>query len=110
MLIDYERLQDLFGASSYDQLRRSYKGWVEEYLGDGAKSRQDEWTGSIAVGSKAFIEVVKARLGFRAKGRNVMEGNAGYQLRESPARYKAFFMAEKDDIGIENTSLLNPKG
>ena len=90
-MIDYERLQGLFGAGTYDQLRRSHKGWVEEHLGDGTNGRQDEWTCSIAVGSKSFIENAKARLGFRAKGRNVVEGGKGYQLRESPAHYKALF-------------------
>ena len=103
VLIDYERLQGLLGVGSYDQLRSSHKGRIEEYLGDGVKKRQDEWTGSIAVGSKSFIENVKARLGFRAIGRDVIEGDKGYQLRESPADYKSLFEAEKDDIGIENT-------
>ena len=103
VLIDYERLQGLLGAGSYDQLRRSHKGWVEEHLGDGAKERQDEWTGSIAVGSKFFIESVKANLGFRAKGRDVIESAEGYQLRESPAPYKVLFEAENEDIDLKNT-------
>jgi len=81
----------LLGADSYDQLRRSHKGWVEEHLGNGAKERQDEWTDSVAVGSKSFIESVKASLGFRAKGRDVIESAEGYQLRKSPASYKALF-------------------
>ena len=72
------------------RLRRSHKGWIEEHLGDGAKGRQDEWTGSVAVGSKSFIESVKASLGFRARGRDVIESGEGYQLRESPASYKDF--------------------
>ena len=103
ILIDYERLQGLFGAGSYDQLRNSHRGWIEEYLGNGAKCRRDEWTGSIAVGSRSFVEKVKALLGFKAKGRNVMEGGEGYQLREEAAHYMALFGAEKDDIGPENT-------
>ena len=72
-------------------------------MGDGAKERQDKWTGSIAVGSKSFIEDAKARLGFRAKGRNMVEGGKGYQLRESPAQYKALFEVENEDIDLENT-------
>jgi hypothetical protein len=103
VLIDYERLQGLFGAGSYEQLKNSHKGWVEEYLGAGVKNRQDEWTGSIAVGSGPFVEKVKSLLGFRAKGREVTEGNEGYQLRERGTYYKALFGAEKDDIGLENT-------
>ncbi len=78
ILIDYERLQGLLGAGSYDQLRSSHKGWVEEYLGDGEKARREEWTDSIAVGSRPFVEKVKALLGFRAKGREVIEGGEGY--------------------------------
>ena len=53
------------------------------------------------VGSKSFIENVKACLGFRAKERDVIEGGEGYQLRESPTYYKSLFEAEKDNIGIE---------
>ena len=58
MLIDYERLQLLIGFGSYDQLKSSYKGWVDEYLGNEAEGRQDEWTDSIAacpVKSGCFI-------------------------------------------------------
>jgi putative transposase len=48
VLIDYRRLQSLIGAGTYDELRSSHKGWVEEYLGGGAKTRQEEWTCGIA--------------------------------------------------------------
>jgi putative transposase len=68
ILIDYERLQGLFGAESYDQLRSSHKGWTEEYLGNGLKRRQEIWADSIAVGSKSFVAKVKSLLGFKAKG------------------------------------------
>ena len=103
VLIDYERLQGLLGAGSYDQLRNSYTGWIEEYCGDGEKARKEEWTGSIAVGSRPFVEKVKTLLGFRAKGREVIEGAEGYQVREGAALYSALFGAEKEDIGPENT-------
>jgi len=102
VLIDYERLRVLLGAGSYEQVKSSHKGWVEEYLADGAKNRQDEWTGSIAVGRRSFVEEVKELLGFRAKGRDVMESSEGYQLRESSGGYKALFETENDDIGLEN--------
>ena len=75
----------------------------------GPKNRQDEWTDSIAVGSRTFIEKLKALLGFRAKGRKVQEGGVGYQLREDPAPYHALSAAEKGDIGPENTYLCNVK-
>jgi len=77
-------------------------GWIEEHLGDMAKERQDEWTGSIAEGSKSFIKNAKARPGFRAKGRNVVEGGKEHQLQESTAHYEALFEVENEDIDLEN--------
>ena len=72
-------------------------------MGDGAKERQDEWTGSVAVGSKSFIESVKASLDFRAKRRDIINSYEGCQLRESPASYKLLLEAENEDIASENT-------
>ena len=108
-LIDYGRLQGYLGCASYDQLRKSHKGWVENHLGGRFKRRQDEWTGSIAVGSKTFIENVKASLGFRAKRRDVVEVDNGYQLRENPAAYKAFFEVKNKDIIPDNNYFWNVK-
>jgi putative transposase len=73
ILIDYESLQTLLGLGSYDQLRSSRKGWVEGYLGDWEKALHEEWTDSIAVGSRSFVEKMKEVFGFRAKGRKVIE-------------------------------------
>jgi putative transposase len=64
----------------------------------GRKARQEEWTGSIPVGSKSFIENVKALLGHRAKGREVIGDSEGCKLREEPGYYNALFEAENGDI------------
>jgi putative transposase len=37
VLIDYDRLQGLLAAGSYEQLRSSHKGWVEGYLREGRR-------------------------------------------------------------------------
>jgi hypothetical protein len=55
------------------------------------------------VGSGAFVENVKSILGFRARGRDVIEVNDGYQLRERSVPYRALFGGENNDIGLENT-------
>jgi len=75
---------------------------IDEYLGNGETSRQDEWSKSIAVGSQSFVDTVKALLGFRAKGRDFVEGGQGYQLREAAAGYKPLFEDENEDIALEN--------
>jgi hypothetical protein len=84
------------------QLKRSHRGWVEEYPVNGAGGRREAWTDSIAVGSTSCIEKVKSLLGFKAKGRDVIEGEEGYHLREEAAPHVALFRAEKDDIGPVN--------
>jgi len=93
----------LIGVKSYDHLRASHRGWTEEYLGNGSKGRQEEWSASVAVGERSFVERVKSLLGFRAKGRDVLEWNGCCQLREVAGNYKAVFEPEKVDIGLENT-------
>ena len=52
--------------------------------------------------SRSFVENVKAPLGFKAKGRNIIEGGEGYHLRQEAAPYTDLFGAEKDDIAPEN--------
>jgi hypothetical protein len=61
------------------------------------------------VGSRAFVENVKALLGFRAKGREVIEAFEGYQVREKLSPYYALFGVKKADISQENTNFWNVK-
>ena len=72
-------------------------------MGNERHGREEEWTDSIAVGNRAFVEKVKTLLGFRAKGRKIKRIGEGYQVREGPGPYNAFFRAEKEDIGLKNT-------
>jgi putative transposase len=44
--------------------------------------KENKWTQSIAVGSKPFIEKMKASLGFRAKGRKIICADDTFELRE----------------------------
>ena len=55
------------------------------------------------------MEKVKATLGFRAKGRDIIEGTEGFQVREGDATYNAFFDAEKSIIDHQNTFSWNLK-
>jgi hypothetical protein len=49
-------------------------------------------------GSMSFVENVKMLLGFKAKGRKVVEDSERSRLRKAAAHYKALFRAEKHDI------------
>jgi putative transposase len=103
VLIDYERLQMLLGLDSYEEVKSCHKNWVDAYLRDGQPTRREGWTQSIAVGSRPYVERVKELLGFRAKGREVAEGEEGYQLREALPRYGDAFDIKNDDMGSGNT-------
>jgi len=66
--------------------------------------RDRKWTESIAVVSKQFIEKVKEKLGFRARGRKVNDGgNASFQLRETQSTYGDD--SANIDLVTENTFL-----
>ena len=99
VLITYSTLRELVGVKTYPQVKHYHKGWVEESLGDGNNIRDDRWTKSIAVGSKAFIESVKTHLGALARGRKVREAAEAYQLREPSALYGGHFRFKNEGIG-----------
>ena len=61
-----------------------------------------QWTESIAVGSRSFIETIKEKLGILAKGRKIFEKDGGFQLREEMGTYIADSDSKKDDIGGQN--------
>jgi len=104
-LIDYQRLTKLLGFDTYDEVKVHHKRWVDDYLENGRNTRDEKWTGSIAVGSQGFIEKVKSLMGALAIGRESMEAGDSYQLREPAVPYTAHFGGKKDDMGPENTYL-----
>ncbi len=55
-LIDHGRLRDLLDIKRMEELKRSYRGWVEESLARQGGKRKSKWPQSITVGSKAFME------------------------------------------------------
>jgi putative transposase len=51
------------------------------------RGKENKWTQSIAVGSKAFVEKIKESLGFRAKGRKIICADDTFELREGLKPY-----------------------
>ena len=106
-LIDHESLTDLFNISSIEELRKTYRGWVEESLETWGRERQPRWTESIAVGDEGYVGDVKGNLGIRAMGREVIGVNGSYELREPETSYKADFGQENDGLRQENTYVVD---
>ncbi len=65
--------------------------------------RDSWWTRSIAVGSKQFVERIKAGLGIKALGRKIRDVHGVYEHREGVASYITDFDLKKGDIGPEST-------
>src|SRR3972149_5110569 len=105
-----DKLKELVGVESYEQLKRDHKGWLQEHWKEGKNTREEKWTRSIAVGSTGFVEYVKAALGTLAKGRRLSEAGKGFQLREAPEQYERHFGVKNKDIEAENLYLweINP--
>lgn len=82
-LIDREKLISLCNLKNDEQLRREHQQWIETALKNGSKRRQPEWTESIAVGSKTFVESIRKKLNVRAKGLMVREF-AEYRKNKPP--------------------------
>ena len=107
ILIDYQKLADLLGFNSYDEVKNYHRRWVDDFLSNGENIRDDKWTNSIAVGTKSFVEKVKSLMGVLAIGRKSVEAGESYQLREPGVLYRANFGGKKGDIGLENTYFWN---
>ena len=52
-----------------DRLRETYRNWMDSAIMRGKIKRQPQWTGSIAVGDKVYVEKVKDLMGYKAIGR-----------------------------------------
>jgi putative transposase len=90
-----------------EELKRSYREWVEESLARQSGKRESRWTESIANGSKAFVEKTKAELGIKAIGREVMAADGVYELREHDISYNPNFAGENSGLRLENSYFWN---
>ena len=61
-VIDRERLIACCGMVNDEQLRKEHRDWVEESIYYGVNARKPEWTESIAVGSKRFVDGIREKL------------------------------------------------
>ena len=59
VLIDHQKLSELTGFASYDEFRRAHQELVHDSLVNVNNSRQAQWTESITVGNKSFLEGIK---------------------------------------------------
>ena len=73
---------NLLGFENYEDLKGSLYKWVDREMQTDNSGKENKWTQSIAVGSKAFIKKMKQDLKFRATGRKIICADDTFELRE----------------------------
>ena len=98
----------LMGFTALQDFQLAHKSWVEAFLQEDELKRESHWTESIAAGSKSFVEKIKARLGFKAKGRSITGNDGQYQIREDVPHFgnpssPGFEPVSVADVAMTNT-------
>lgn len=96
-IVDRQALADALGVE-LSQLAAAHSQWIEAVLRTDAQQRQRQWSESVAVGGREFVESVQRALGDRGRHRQVEEAGGIYSLRETAAAYSRH-------PGIENASI-----
>jgi REP element-mobilizing transposase RayT len=102
-IIDHERLSRPLCMKNDGELSRSHHKWVENMLAGGSNCREREWSESIAIGDKAFVQATQSELGGRAVGRKIYGEHDDYQLRETCELYNSLLDAEKRVLKQNNS-------
>jgi putative transposase len=85
-IVNREALAEALGVGVAD-LAAVHRDWVETGLRDGRGRRERQWTESVAVGSRGFVERVQRELGGRGRYRAIEQEGNGYVLREGTESY-----------------------
>jgi len=85
--IDRYYVCDLMGFDTYENFKKQYLVWIKESVESKVNTRNQQWTKSIAVGDRGFIEDVKHKLGVKGIDRKIREYDGMFELREEAAPY-----------------------
>lgn len=88
-LTDNKKLMELMNIDEIDRFCETYRNWVDAAIMQGDLKRQPQWTESIAVGDKIYVEKVKDQMGYKAIGRKVVENRDLFVLKESQQPYQS---------------------
>ncbi len=72
-VLDQQALLESLEIGSFSELRECHRMWVEDALARDPANRDDRWTTSVAVGSRAYLDEVQKSLGIPSPGREVDE-------------------------------------
>ena len=104
-LVDYGSLMKLLGVGTMEELRILRRRWVKEKIAAKQMARESQWTGSVAVGSREFLEEMKERQGIRTwwKAIDPVNDSDSFQLKDEGGNY-CVFRGKKGPILAEDES------
>ncbi len=88
-LTNNKKLMELMNIREIERLRETYRNCVESAIMRRDIKRQPQWSESIAVGDKSYVEEVKGQMGYKAIGRKVVESEDSFVLRELQVSYQS---------------------
>ena len=91
-LLDLDQVCAAVGAKDLREFREHYERAIEERLARDIVAREPQWTESLAVGSRAFVERISAQLGHRRRLdiQSLANSENSWTLREDNSPYTAF--------------------
>jgi putative transposase len=101
-IIDRDRLAELLGLRSTDDLAETQHEWIKASLARDA-SRDPNWSESLAVGSENYVREIQNNLGVQARHRTITPTSQGYVLREPRVPYSTNSEPEMAHLRPQNT-------
>lgn len=89
-IIDLVSLSALCGFEAVARYQEAHRHWIEAALAQQAAGRDERWSRSLAVGTQAFVEKLRAELAIKARFREVVETDGVCTLREPSGEYAVF--------------------
>ena len=105
-ILDRDMLIACCGFNSDEQLRSEHKQWIDASILSGIKDREPDWSESVAVGGRDFIDRIKDQLNRGSFGRKAQETDDAYILREPLAAYNGHLPQQKGLLNAENSYFL----
>jgi putative transposase len=85
-LVDTGALMTLVGARDIGELAAMRANWIDQALRKGKIEREAIWTESVAVGSRAFLQKIQARLGLKLRASQFAEAETVDEMIVDHAR------------------------
>lgn len=105
-IVNKHRLAALLGCHDLDDLRQLYNQIITETLQKNGLSRDEKWTGSLAIGSRIFTQRFATQMGNRLKSRTVtkIEDKDVFAVRLNSNSELYEVDCEKESVALEGNN------